>query len=125
MSNLYNLDSAKEAAAATQLPKPTGFRLLIAIPEVAERTEGNIIRPDELRAREQTAAVIGFVLAVGPDAYKDTTRFPNGAWCKAGDFVVLRSYAGTRIKIHGKEFRLVNDDTVDAVVDDPRGYERA
>ena len=66
-----------------------------------------------------------FVLKVGPDAYKDTNKFPTGAWCEAGDFVIVRAYAGTRFKIYGKEFRLINDDQIEAVVDDPRGITRA
>ena len=80
--------------------------------------------PDGLRQAEETASIIGFVIKTGPDAYSDKERFPNGAYCKEGYFVIFRSYSGTRFKIHGKEFRLVNDDTVEAVVEDPRGYTR-
>jgi|TARA_R100000951_G_scaffold18268_2_gene14622 chaperonin GroES len=108
-----------------KLPEPTGYRILIALPEIDEKTEGGVIMPDSLKSVEETASIVGFVLKVGPTAYKDESRFPDGAWCKAGDFVIFRSYSGTRFKIHGKEFRLINDDTVDAVVDDPRGYTRA
>lgn len=117
----------KEAAAkvATQLPEPSGYRILIALPNVEEKTAGGIIRPDELREKEGVAAVVGFVLKMGKDCYADSSRFPNGPYCKEGDWVIFRAYSGTRIKIHGKEFRLINDDTVEAVVDDPRGYERA
>lgn len=81
--------------------------------------------PDGLVKDESTASIIGFVLKIGPDAYSDKERFPNGAWCKEGDFVIFRSYSGTRFKVAGKEFRLINDDTVEGVVDDPRGYTRA
>ena len=108
-----------------KLPEPTGYRLLIALPEIDEKTEGGVIMPDGLRKDESTASIIGFVIKAGPDAYSDTERFPNGAWCKEGDFVIFRSYSGTRFKVHGKEFRLINDDTVEGVVDDPRGYTRA
>jgi len=80
--------------------------------------------PDGLVKDESTASIIGFVLKTGPDAYSDKERFPNGAWCKEGDFVIFRSYSGTRFKVSGKEFRLINDDTVEGVVDDPRGYTR-
>jgi co-chaperonin GroES (HSP10) len=66
-----------------------------------------------------------YVAKVGPQAYKDTTRFPDGPWCKVGDFVITRAYAGTRILIHGTEWRIINDDTVEAVVEDPRGIRRA
>ena len=108
-----------------KLPEPTGYRLLIALPEIDEKTEGGVIMPDGLVKDESTASIIGFVLKAGPDAYSDKERFPNGAWCKEGDFVIFRSYSGTRFKVKGKEFRLINDDTVEGVVDDPRGYTRA
>ena len=108
-----------------KLPEPTGYRLLIALPEIDEKTEGGVIMPDGLRKDESTASIIGFVLKAGPDAYSDKERFPSGAWCKEGDFVIFRSYSGTRFKVAGKEFRLINDDTVEGVVDDPRGYSRA
>ncbi len=108
-----------------KLPEPTGYRLLIALPEIDEKTEGGVIMPDGLVKDESTASIIGFVIKAGPDAYSDKERFPNGPWCKEGDFVIFRSYSGTRFKVHGKEFRLINDDTVEGVVDDPRGYTRA
>ena len=108
-----------------KLPEPTGYRLLIALPEIDEMTQGGVIMPDGLVKDESTASIIGFVLKIGPDAYSDKERFPNGAWCKEGDFVIFRSYSGTRFKVAGKEFRLINDDTVEGVVDDPRGYSRA
>ena len=108
-----------------KLPEPTGYRLLIALPEIDDKTQGGVIMPDGLVKDESTASIIGFVLKIGPDAYSDKERFPNGAWCKEGDFVIFRSYSGTRFKVAGKEFRLINDDTVEGVVDDPRGYSRA
>jgi co-chaperonin GroES (HSP10) len=97
---------------------------IISTVEVNEKTEGGVYMPDQLRQAEETASIIGFVIKTGPDAYSDKDRFPNGAYCKEGDFVIFRSYSGTRFKIHGKEFRLVNDDTIEAVVEDPRGYTR-
>jgi len=107
-----------------ELPAPKGFRLLIAIPDVNETTAGGVHIPDELKTREETATIVGFVLKAGPDAYSDEARFPSGPWCKEGDFVIFRSYSGTRFKFRGKEFRIINDDTVEAVVDDPRGFAR-
>jgi co-chaperonin GroES (HSP10) len=107
-----------------KLPEPTGYRLLIALPEIDEKTQGGVIMPDGLVKDESTASIIGFVIKSGPDAYSDKERFPNGAWCQEGDFVIFRSYSGTRFKVSGKEFRLINDDTVEGVVDDPRGYTR-
>jgi co-chaperonin GroES (HSP10) len=78
-----------------------------------------------VREKESLATVVGFVLKVGSLAYKDTNKFPDGPWCKEGDWVLFRAYSGTRIKIHGREFRIINDDTVEGVVDDPRGIARA
>lgn len=108
-----------------KLPEPTGYRILIALPEINEKTEGGVYMPDSLRSAEETASILGFVVKLGPAAYGDASRFPDGPWCKEGDFVLFRSYSGTRFKIHGKEFRIINDDTVEGVVDDPRGYTRA
>jgi co-chaperonin GroES (HSP10) len=84
-----------------------------------------LIRESNICAKKNTPPLCLFVLKVGPDAYKDQTKFPAGAWCKEGDFVLVRTYSGTRFKIFGKEFRLINDDQVDAVVQDPRGLTRA
>ena len=114
-------DDEPQAEKASQLPKPTGYHILIGLPEVEEKTEGGILKAAPTLDREATASLVGFVIAMGPDCYKDKSRFPNDPWCKEGDFVLMRAYSGTRIKIHGKEFRLINDDTPEAVVDDPRG----
>lgn len=107
------------------LPVPTGYHLLVAVPEVKESTSGGVLMPEEHLKREQTATIIGMVVLVGADCYADKTKFPNGPWCKQGDWVMMRSYAGTRMVVNGKEFRLINDDTVDAVVPDPRVIKRA
>lgn len=107
-----------------KLPEPAGYRLLIALPEVSEKTEGGVYMPDSLKSAEEVASILGCVLKIGPQAYRDPDRFPDGPWCKEGDFVIFRAYSGTRFKIMGKEFRLINDDTVEAVVDDPRGFKR-
>jgi co-chaperonin GroES (HSP10) len=113
---------------ATSLPSPTGWKLLCAVPEVSEKYEGTtleLVKPTSFVKQEEHATTVLFVLDVGPDAYKDQAKFPNGAWCKKGDFILVRTYSGTRFKIFGKEFRLINDDQVDAVVQDPRGITRA
>lgn len=109
---------------ATQLPDPVGYRLLCAVPEVEEKTAGGIFKSDQTRRDEELLTTVLFVLKVGPDAYP-AERFPNGPWAKPGDFVLVRPHAGTRVKIHGSEFRLINDDAVEATVEDPRGYSRA
>jgi co-chaperonin GroES (HSP10) len=114
----------KEAAEAV-LPVPTGYKILVAMPKVEEKTDGGIYRPDQLIHAEQTASIFGCVVALGPDAYANLEKFPNGPWCKEGDWVVFRSYSGTRFRLEGTEYRLINDDTVEAVVDDPRKIERA
>jgi co-chaperonin GroES (HSP10) len=110
---------------ARQLPKPSGYRILCAIPNVDEEFENGLLKADVTINYEEKLATVLFVVDLGPDCYKDTTRFPNGAWCKKGDFVIVRPNSGTRLLIHGKEFRLVNDDSIEAVVQDPRGIKRA
>ena len=121
-------DDATAEEKGTMLPEPTGYKLLCVLPEVSTKlsgTELDLERPDTYVRQEEHATTVLFVLKVGPDAYKDPAKFPSGPWCKPGDFVVTRTYSGTRLKIYGKEFRLINDDQVDAVVDDPRGITRA
>lgn len=110
---------------AKQLPDPSGYRILCAIPDIEEKTEGGIIKADITIQHEELLTVTLFVLKIGPDAYKDEKRFPSGPWCKEGDFILARPHAGTRVKIHGREFRIINDDSVEAVVEDPRGIRRA
>ena len=108
-----------------RLPQPVGYKVLVTLPNIEEKTEGGIIKPDSVIAKESTAANIGFVMALGPDAYADKDKFPSGAWCKEGDFVIMRSYSGTRMFVDGKEFRMLNDDSIEGVVADPRGFSRA
>jgi co-chaperonin GroES (HSP10) len=122
---MYAANKIEDENLKARLPEPSGYRLLIAIPEVSEKTEGGVFVPDQLKKAEETASIVGFVVKAGPEAYGDVNKFPNGPWCKEGDFVIFRSYSGTRFKVLGKEFRLINDDTVEAVVEDPRGYSRA
>ena len=106
---------------AKQLPDPIGFKILCAVPNVEASWGGRLKKSDEtIRVEEQTTVVL-YVIKLGPDCYQDPKRFPSGPWCKEGDFVVTRAYSGTRLKIHGKEFRIINDDSVDATVQDPRG----
>jgi co-chaperonin GroES (HSP10) len=113
-----------EVRGAKQLPEPRGFKILIALPELEEKTDGGIYLPEQVRNTEALATVVGFVLKMGDLCYQDEKKFPNGPWCNEGDWVLFRAYSGTRIKIHGKEFRLINDDMVEAVVEDPRGISR-
>lgn len=110
---------------AKQLPDPSGYRILCAIPDIDEKTEGGIIKADITKHHEELLTTVLFVVKLGPDCYKDNARFPSGPWCKEGDFVLVRPHAGTRVKIHGREFRIINDDSVEGVVEDPRGISRA
>jgi co-chaperonin GroES (HSP10) len=116
---------SEEKTTATQLPEPKGWKILCAVPEVEEKYESGILKADSSVRIEEHSTVVLFVVKLGDMAYKDTEKFPTGAWCKEGDFVLTRAYSGTRIKIHGREFRLINDDAVEGTVDDPRGISRA
>jgi co-chaperonin GroES (HSP10) len=117
------MDKSQEEKA-TQLPKPSGYRILCAIPEAEEAYDSGIIKSDETRRHDELLTTVLFVVDIGPDCYQDKTRFPNGPWCKQGDFILVRPNAGTRLVIHGREFRIINDDSVEAVVLDPRGIKR-
>jgi co-chaperonin GroES (HSP10) len=134
MSDQVNLNQAVDLSAllnqeaedkARQLPKPSGYRILCAIPEVEAEYESGLLKADATINYEEKLATVLFVVDLGPDCYQDKTRFPNGPWCKQGDFVIVRPNAGTRLLIHGREFRLINDDSVESVVEDPRGIKRA
>jgi co-chaperonin GroES (HSP10) len=125
MSDVAILETKKEAEdRAKQLPKPTGFRMLCMVPKIDSTFKSGIVKSDETIKVEQQVSVVLYVAKMGPDCYKDTTRFPSGPYCKEGDFIITRSYTGTRLLIHGQEWRVINDDSVDGVVDDPRGIGR-
>jgi co-chaperonin GroES (HSP10) len=108
-----------------QLPDPKGYRILCAIPDATETYKSGLVKADQTRTIEEHSTVVLFVVRMGDLCYADKERFPTGPWCKEGDFILTRAYAGTRFKIHGREFRIINDDTVEGVVQDPRGYTRA
>lgn len=113
---------------AKQLPDPKTFHLLCVVPEAIEAyadSEVGIIKAGQSMHYEEVLTPVLFVVKVGPDAYADKTRFPSGPSCKQGDFIIVRPNSGTRLKIHGREFRIINDDSVEAVVEDPRGISRA
>jgi co-chaperonin GroES (HSP10) len=109
---------------AKQLPEPSGYHILVAIPEVEDKYESGLVKADSTKHYEEVLSTVFFVVKLGPDAYKGE-RFASGPWCKEGDFILARPNSGTRLKIHGREFRLINDDSVEAIVDDPRGISRA
>ena len=110
---------------ATQLPDPSGYRILCAIPDIDKKTAGGVFKADITLQHEELLTTVLFVVKLGPDAYADERKFPSGPWCKEGDFILTRPHAGSRVKIHGREFRIINDDSVEGVVEDPRGVSRA
>ena len=125
LSGILNKPSEDKAK---QLPDPKTFHLLCVVPEAMEEfanSEVGLIKSSQVMHHEEVLTPVLFVVKLGPDCYKDTTRFPSGASCKEGDFVIVRPNSGTRLKIHGREFRILNDDSVEAVVEDPRGITRA
>lgn len=107
-----------------QLPEPVTYHLLCALPDIEKEYDSGIVKAGQTVHYEELLSPVLFVLKVGPDAYADKARFPSGPSCKAGDFVLVRPNTGTRVKIHGQEFRIINDDSVEAIVDDPRGFGR-
>ena len=107
------------------MPDPATFYLLCVLPDIEEEYESGLVKAGQTIHFEEILSPVLFVVKMGPDAFKDTKRFPSGPSCKVGDFVLVRPNTGTRIKIHGKEFRLINDDSVEGVVQDPRGITRA
>ena len=120
-------DGASAETKASSLPRAVGHKLVCIVPEVSDKIDGttlDLVRDYSTMKQEEHATTVLFVLRAGPDAYKDKERFPSGPWCEEGDFVVVRTYTGTRLKVFGKEFRIINDDQVDCVVDDPRGITR-
>jgi co-chaperonin GroES (HSP10) len=118
-----NFSSTNEEKAKL-LPKPSGYHILVAIPEADKEHEGGILKADTTLAMEEILSTVFFVVDLGPDCYTDEKRFPTGPWCKKGDFILARPNTGTRLKIHGREFRIINDDSVEGTVDDPRGITR-
>jgi co-chaperonin GroES (HSP10) len=122
LSGILNT-SAEEKAK--QIPDPSTYHLLCVLPDVEEEYESGLVKAGQTIHYEELLSPVLFVVKMGPDAFKDEKRFPSGASCKVGDFVLVRANTGTRLKIHGKEFRIINDDSVEAVVQDPRGIKRA
>ena len=122
LSNILNKESEDKAR---QLPDPATYHLLCVLPEIEEQYDSGLIKAGQTMHFEEVLSPVLFVVKMGPDAYRDEKRFPNGPSCKVGDFVLVRPNTGTRIKIHGREFRIINDDSVEAVVQDPRGISRA
>ena len=102
-----------------KLPHPTGYRILILPFSPPSVTKSGIHLAKQTVDRESLATVVGYVVAMGPDAYGDLHKFPEGAWCKEGDWVIFGRYAGARFQIEGGDMRLLNDDEILATIDDP------
>jgi co-chaperonin GroES (HSP10) len=119
-TNIKSIDDKK----ATQLPQPQGYHILCAVPDIEEKFDSGLLKASETQKNEEILATVLFVVELGPDCYGDTNKFPTGPWCKKGDFILVRPHTGTRLHIHGKAFRIINDDSVEAVVEDPRGIQR-
>ena len=109
----------KNIPEASKLPKPTGWRLLVLPHRGQGKTKGGVLLSDKTVEDAQVATNVGLVLAVGPDAYNDIERFPNGPWCKKDDWVIFARYAGSRLNIEGGELRILNDDEILGTTDDP------
>ena len=126
-AKIYTYDpNMSDDELEVQLPKPVGYRVLVAMPEVEKTFDGtNVLKTDAVMHNEHIMSIIGMVLDMGDQAYNDKERFPNGPWCKTGDYVMFRANTGTRFKVAGVEYRLMNDDSIEAVVADPRGVSRA
>ena len=124
-------DPVLKEVIKSQLPDPKGWKILVAMPIADEKTDGGILKAASTVRDEELSNMCGYVIKMGKECYQDENRFPSGPWCKEGEWVLFRAYSGTRIKMYGKdkkrgqEFRLINDDTVEAVVDDPTGVVRA
>ena len=123
--DLSGILNASAEEKAKQVPDPATFHLLCVLPEIEEEYgDTGLVKAGQTMHYEELLSPVLFVVKMGPDAFKDDKRFPSGPSCKVGDFVLVRPNTGTRIKIHGKEFRIINDDSVEAVVQDPRGITR-
>jgi len=101
------------------IPQPTGWRVVVLPYRGARKTKGGIELADQTLERQQLTTTCAYVLAVGPLAFKDTSKFPDGAWCKEGDWIIFGRYAGARMAIDGGEIRILNDDEILALVSDP------
>jgi co-chaperonin GroES (HSP10) len=109
---------------AKQVPDPKTYHVLCILPEANEAYDSGILKAGNTVNYEELLSPILFVAKIGPDAFKDEKRFPSGPSCAVGDFVIVRPNSGTRFKIHGREMRIINDDSIEAVVQDPRGLTR-
>jgi len=122
--DLSGILTKSDEEKAKQVPEPKTYHILCILPEANEAYESGILKAGNTVNYEELLSPILFVAKIGPDAFKDEKRFPSGPSCAVGDFVIGRPNSGTRFKIHGREMRIINDDSIEAVVEDPRGLTR-
>ena len=113
------IDETNVSDIKDELPQPSGWRLLVLPFTPKEKTKGGIIIAQESLDKARIATNCGYVVKMGPMAYGDKEKFPTGAWCKQGDWVIFARYAGSRLPIEGGEVRLLNDDEVLGTIKDP------
>ena len=102
-----------------RMPNPTGWRILILPYQGKGKSAGGIFLPSETQEKSQISTQVGYVLKLGPLAYKDTAKFPDGAWCEEKQWVMFARYAGSRFQIDGGEVRILNDDEILSTILDP------
>ena len=107
------------ASLLERMPEPTGWRILILPYQGKAKTAGGIFLPSEVQEKNNISTQVGYVLKVGPLAYKDTEKFPSGPWCKEKHWVMFARYAGSRFQIDGGEVRILNYDEILATILDP------
>jgi co-chaperonin GroES (HSP10) len=125
MMTMSEAQTVTDAEMEAQLPVPVGYKLLIALPTIEDTYDSGLVKAENTKHAEQVLSMIGLVLDMGPQAYSDPDRYPNGPWCEVGQYVMFRTNTGTRFRFNGTEYRLMNDDSIEAVVADPQGITRA
>jgi len=113
------IDETNVESIVDELPEPSGWRLLVLPFTPKDKTKGGILIAQESLDRLRIATNCGYVLKIGPLAYKDKDKFESGPWCKKGDWVIFARYAGSRLPIEGGEVRILNDDEVLGTIKDP------
>ena len=102
-----------------KVPQATGWRMVVLPHKGVDKTKGGLLLTDKAIEEQQLTTNVGLILNMGPDAYADKSKYPNGPWCKTGDWVIFARYAGSRVKIDGGEIRILNDDEILSTVEDP------
>ena len=116
----------EEVVLEKQIPKPVGYKILVVLPTVEETFgEGDIAKSTQTMRDEYILSMVGAVIDMGEQAYIDEAKFPTGPWCKIGDYVVFSAHTGTRFRVGQQEYRMMNDDSIEAIVDDPGALSRA